>query len=31
MINAPLISPIYMGIVGLLTLYLSVHSSRNRR
>ncbi|MFT5614422.1 MAG: putative membrane protein YecN with MAPEG domain [Granulosicoccus sp.] len=31
MINAPLISPIYMGIVGLLTLYLSVHASRNRR
>lgn len=31
MINAPLISPIYMGLVGLLTLFLSVHVSRNRQ
>lgn len=31
MINAPLISPIYMGLVGLLTLYLSVRVSQNRQ
>lgn len=31
MINAPLISPIYMGVVGLLTLYLSIRVSRNRQ
>lgn len=31
MIDLQLISPIYMGLVGLLTLYLSVHVSRNRQ
>lgn len=31
MMDITLISPIYMGLVGLLTLFLSVHVSRNRQ
>ena len=31
MIETSYISPIYMGLVGLLTLYLSIHVSRNRQ